>query len=148
DSERLKDERAQRQARAAVALIRLGHAHEVWPLLRHSADPRLRSFLVNWLNPLGADPRVLAAELDRLNVRRGSPDPAGDVRRGSPDPAVGPTEGLQSGEPRGDQRSPPWQGQETLSQQQATPRKMESILFHPETSARRALILALGTYGT
>ena len=25
---------------------------------------------------------------------------------------------------------------------------MDSILFHPETSMRRALILALGTYGT
>src|SRR5208282_5046275 len=27
-------------------------------------------------------------------------------------------------------------------------RKMDAILFHPETSIRRALILALGTYGT
>ena len=26
--------------------------------------------------------------------------------------------------------------------------KMDAILFHPETSMRRALILALGTYGT
>ena len=25
---------------------------------------------------------------------------------------------------------------------------MEAVLFHPETSIRRALILALGTYGT
>ena len=57
DSEQAKDELAERQARAAVALVRLGHADEVWPLLRHSADPRLRSFIVNWLNPLGADPK-------------------------------------------------------------------------------------------
>jgi tetratricopeptide (TPR) repeat protein len=68
-----KDALAQRQARAAAALIRLGHAGEVWPLLRHSADPRLRSFIVNWLNPLGADPKTLAAELARLDS---SPRPA------------------------------------------------------------------------
>jgi hypothetical protein len=76
DSEPAKDALAERQARAAVALIRLGHAEEVWPLLRHSADPRLRSFLVNWLNPLGADPRILAAELVRrrsLESTRGRP---------------------------------------------------------------------------
>ena len=55
-SEPAKDELAERQARAAVALVRLGHPGDVWPLLRHSADPRLRSFIVNWLHPLGADP--------------------------------------------------------------------------------------------
>ena len=64
-SEEAKDRLAQRQARAAIALVRLGHADEVWPLLRHSADPRLRSFIVNWLNPLGADPKAIVAELDR-----------------------------------------------------------------------------------
>jgi hypothetical protein len=67
DVERKKDVLAERQARAAVALIRLGKAEEIWPLMRHSADPRLRSFLVNWLRPLGADPRTLAAELNRLD---------------------------------------------------------------------------------
>ena len=95
---------AERQARAAVALIRLGKAEEVWPLMRHSADPRLRSFLVNWLRPLGADPRTLATELNRL-------DP-----KSQPMPA---------------------QGQQV----------MDVILFHPQTSMRRALILALGQYG-
>ena len=83
----------------------MGKAEEVWSLLRHSADPRLRSFIVNWLNPLGADPKLIAAELDRI------------------DPNAKPT---------------PAQGQQ----------KMDAILFHPETSMRRALILALGTYGT
>jgi formylglycine-generating enzyme required for sulfatase activity len=100
-----RDRLAERQARAAVALIRLGKAEAVWPLLRHSADPRLRSFLINWLNPLGADPKPLAAELDRL------------------DPEARPT---------------PAPGQQT----------MDAILFQPETSIRRALILTLGTYGT
>jgi formylglycine-generating enzyme required for sulfatase activity len=100
-SEEVKDGLAMRQARAAIALVRLGRADAVWPLLRHSADPRVRSFIVNWLNPLGADPTAIVAALDRLN------SPA--TRHASP----------------------------------ATP----EILFHPDTSVRRALILALGTYG-
>ncbi len=104
-SEQLKDQLAERQARAAIALIRMGKAEAVWPLLHHSADPRLRSFIVNWLKPLQADPNTLAAELDRLP------------------PTAKPT---------------PAQGQQL----------MDAILFHPETSQRRALILALGTYGT
>ena len=77
----------------------MGKAEEVWPLLRHSADPRLRSFIVNWLSPLGADPKTLAAELDRLPANA-PPTPA--------------------------------EGQQL----------MDAILFHPETSQRRALILA------
>ena len=68
-------------------------------------DPRLRSFIVNWLNPLGADPQVIAAALEHI------------------DPGVQPT----PVEP---------------------PKAMDAILFHPETSMRRALILALGSYGT
>ncbi len=65
--EELKDRLAERQARAAVALVRMGKAEEAWSHLRHSADPRLRSFIINWLSPLGADPKPIAAELDRLN---------------------------------------------------------------------------------
>ncbi len=99
-----RDRLAERQARAAVALVRMGDAVRVWPLLRHGPDPRLRSFIVNWLNPLGADPKLTAAELDRLD------SPA--------------------------KRHPP-----------LATREMDAILFHPETSVRRALILALGTYG-
>ena len=63
-TEETKDRLAERQARAAVALVRMGKAEELWALLRHSADPRLRSFIVNWLNPLGADP-----EADRRRAR-------------------------------------------------------------------------------
>src|SRR5262249_16877607 len=110
--EEVKDRLAERQARAAAALVRLGHADEVWPLLRHRADPRLRSFIVNWLSPLGADPRTVATTLHGLGS---SPRPA---QRG-----VG---GRRPGEGS----------------------SMDAILFHPQTSIRRALILALGTYGT
>ena len=68
--EHVKDRLAERQARAAIALVRMGKAEEVWSLLRHSADPRLRSFIINWLNPLGADPTLIAAELDRIDSKR------------------------------------------------------------------------------
>ena len=104
-SEIVKDLQAEREARAAITLLRMGKAGEIIPLLRHSADPRLRSFIVNWLHLLGADPKILADELDRI------------------DPSIKPT----PAEP---------------------PKAMDAILFHPETSMRRALILALGTYGT
>jgi len=104
-TEETRDRLAERQARAAVALLRMGRAGEIMHLLRHSADPRLRSFIVNWLNPLGAVPKLIVAELDRI------------------DPNARPT---------------PAQGQQL----------MDIVLFQPETSQRRALILALGTYGT
>ena len=74
----------------------------------------LRSFIVNWLNPLGADPRAVAAELDRLDS---SPRPASGPESDWPGDAPGAADA------------------------------MDAILFHPETSQRRALILALGTYG-
>ena len=62
-------------------------------------------FIVNWLNPLGSDSKLIAADLNRIDASA------------KPTPAPG---------------------------QQLT----DAILFHPETSERRALILALGTYGT
>jgi formylglycine-generating enzyme required for sulfatase activity len=62
------DARAQRRARAAVALIRLGHAEQAWGLLVHSTDPSARSYLVNWLRPLGADPRTLTAKLSGMGT--------------------------------------------------------------------------------
>ncbi len=116
-SEQRKDALAERQTRAAVALIRLGHADLVWHLLQHSADPRLRSFIVNWLNPLGADPKTLATEFVRLD------SPHRPAERG--EGGRGPGEG---------------------SSAPSATRKMDEIFFHPETSTRRALILSLGTY--
>jgi formylglycine-generating enzyme required for sulfatase activity len=98
-----KDRLAERQARAAVALVRMGKADAVWPFLQHSADPRLRSFIVNWLNPLGADANSIVAEFSR---------PDSLATRHSP----------------------------------LAPRTMNDVLFHPEVSKRRALVLALGTY--
>ena len=124
--EQVKDRLAERQARAAVALVRMGKAEEVLLKLVHSPDPRLRSFIINWLNPLGADPTIVAAELER-SVRSDSPasgrGPAGTRRV-----AALPTAGLPSATPQ--------------------PQLMDAILFDPDSSIRRALILAVGTYGT
>jgi formylglycine-generating enzyme required for sulfatase activity len=56
---------AKRQAAAAVALYRLGQPEAVWPLLQCSPEPRLRSFLIQQLPALGADPGALIAQLNR-----------------------------------------------------------------------------------
>jgi formylglycine-generating enzyme required for sulfatase activity len=122
-TEEARDRLAERQARAAVALVRMGKLAEVMPLLRHSADPRLRSFIINWLGPLGVDPTVVASELDRL--------PRGGWGGGLPTPRSGATGASRT------QPQPPSPGQPF----------MDAVLFRPETSERRALILAVGTYG-
>ena len=98
-----QDQLAQRQARAAVALVRLGQGEKVWNLLRHSPDPSVRSYIVNWLKPLGAGPEALMTKLEGL----------------AHDPVSIPKDGKS---------------------------RMDAILFHRETSDRRALILALGRY--
>jgi formylglycine-generating enzyme required for sulfatase activity len=68
-----KERAAKRQANAAVALVRLGRAERVWPLLRHTPDPRLRSYLVHRLGPMGASAGAILARLEteeNLSVRR------------------------------------------------------------------------------
>jgi formylglycine-generating enzyme required for sulfatase activity len=61
--EEVKDRLAKRQANAAVALLRLGQAEDVWPLLRHRPDPSLRTYLIHRFAPLGASPRDLVRRL-------------------------------------------------------------------------------------
>jgi formylglycine-generating enzyme required for sulfatase activity len=51
---------AQRKARAAIALLRLGQAEKVWPLLQNSEDETARSYLIHWSRPMGVDPRGFA----------------------------------------------------------------------------------------
>ena len=68
-----KEALAKRQANAAVALLRLGRPEAVWPLLRHSSDPRARSYLIHRIGPLGADAGALIHRLDDepdLTIRR------------------------------------------------------------------------------
>ena len=103
-----KDKRAQRKARAAIALGRLGHAEEIWPLFRHSPDPSVRSYLVNYVEPLGFDPRAIAERLTKTET--GSPN------------------------------------EESIVGQHGQASPVEARVFDPETSVRRALILALGHY--
>ena len=102
-SEEEKDQRAARQARAAVALLRLRRPEAVWSLLQLKDDPRLRSFIINWLSPLGADPNVIATEFNRADS--------------SARPAVIPG-----------------------------PERMKDVLLDRQTSIRRAMIQALGTF--
>jgi len=145
-SEPAKDDLAERQARAAVSLVRLGHAGDVWPLFRHCADPRLRSFILNWLRPLGADPKTIAAALDspEFSARPAERGGGGRSRRSA---EGGAGEGSSRPGPAGTEAvgriaNPSYGPGEGSSSQ-----LMDAILYHPETSIRRALILALGTYG-
>jgi formylglycine-generating enzyme required for sulfatase activity len=62
-----------RKAQVAVALLQIGHGEPVWPLLKHSADPTLRTYLIHRLSPLGADPAALIGRLEEepdASVRR------------------------------------------------------------------------------
>src|SRR5207253_10605042 len=64
---------AKRQANAAVALLRMNQPAKVWPLLKHSPDPRVRSYLIHRLGPMGADAGAIVRELHMesdLTIRR------------------------------------------------------------------------------
>jgi formylglycine-generating enzyme required for sulfatase activity/tRNA A-37 threonylcarbamoyl transferase component Bud32 len=60
---RFDEARARRQGRIAAALVVLGRAEAVWPLLRHDEDPSLRTEILHDLAPYGASPRAV---VDRL----------------------------------------------------------------------------------
>ena len=62
--EESKEALAKRQANAAVALLKMNHADKVWPLLKHSPDPRARTCLIHRFAPLGADVTALVRRLD------------------------------------------------------------------------------------
>jgi eukaryotic-like serine/threonine-protein kinase len=68
-----KEKLAKRQANAAAALLRLNVPDKVWPLLQHSPDPRVRSYLIHRFSPLGADASALVKRLDEepdVTIRR------------------------------------------------------------------------------
>jgi formylglycine-generating enzyme required for sulfatase activity len=62
-SEDAKDGLASRQANCAIALLLLDKPEKVWPLLRHSPEPMLRGHLLDRIQPMGVDPRLLAGRL-------------------------------------------------------------------------------------
>jgi serine/threonine protein kinase/formylglycine-generating enzyme required for sulfatase activity/tetratricopeptide (TPR) repeat protein len=140
-----KDRLAKRQARAAIALMRIGKVEAIWPLLRHSPDPRLRSFIINLLNPLGADSAIIAAEFSRSSgTGPGS---------GSLDPAHG-TDSRSSATPSSTTEPTGTSVRRLVKPVDLAPAKgglattggMDSMLFDPATSTRRTLIQALGSY--
>jgi formylglycine-generating enzyme required for sulfatase activity len=63
-TEEAQDELAKRQANAAVALLRMNHSSPCWALLKQSPDPRLRSYLIQRLSPLGADAETILKQFD------------------------------------------------------------------------------------
>jgi serine/threonine protein kinase/formylglycine-generating enzyme required for sulfatase activity len=68
-----KDKLAKRQANAAVALLRMKQPEKVWPLLKHSPDPRVRSYLIHRLGPLGGDAGAISGRLEEeseITIRR------------------------------------------------------------------------------
>jgi eukaryotic-like serine/threonine-protein kinase len=80
-SEDQKEVLAKRQANAAVALLRLGAPQNVWPLFKPSPDPRVRSYVIHLLSPLGADPQQITGQFAILGRAadlplRGSSRPA------------------------------------------------------------------------
>ena len=118
-SEQAKDQLAERQARAAVALIHMGKAGVVWPLLRTRRSPA-EELYHQLAEPPRADPGMVAAEFARFSAGAKA---VGRIANPSDEPDGG------------------------LSVHHS-PDRMDTILFHPENSIRRALILALGTYNT
>lgn len=63
-SDESREKLAKRQANAAVALLRVNQPTKVWPLLQHSSDPRVRSYLIHRLGPLGADAKAILSRFD------------------------------------------------------------------------------------
>jgi formylglycine-generating enzyme required for sulfatase activity len=59
-----RDALAKQQAEAATALLRLGQTELVWPLLRHSPDPSLRSYLVRDLGRSEVSPDAIIRRLE------------------------------------------------------------------------------------
>jgi formylglycine-generating enzyme required for sulfatase activity len=74
-SDEKREKLAKRQTSAAVALLRMGQPGKVWPLLKRTPpdDPRVRSYLIHSLSPLGADAGAIIKRLDEepdITIRR------------------------------------------------------------------------------
>jgi hypothetical protein len=64
---------ARRQANLGVALLVMGRGESVWPLLKFTADPTRRSYLIDRLGPGGVEAPVLGERLDaqtEVSIRR------------------------------------------------------------------------------
>lgn len=58
-----RDALAKRQAAAAISLMRMGQPAAVWPLLRHSPDPTLRSYLIRDIGASNVPADLIARRL-------------------------------------------------------------------------------------
>jgi hypothetical protein len=64
---------ASRNANLAIALVMLSEGDQVWPLLRQSRDPSVRSYIIDRASTLGVDPSRVSRRLDEegdVSVRR------------------------------------------------------------------------------
>src|SRR5262249_11346673 len=64
---------AQRQANAALALLKLDRPEKAWTVLKHSPNPRARSYLIHRLYPFGVESVALIKRLDEepdVTIRR------------------------------------------------------------------------------
>jgi serine/threonine protein kinase/formylglycine-generating enzyme required for sulfatase activity len=68
-----KERLAKRQANAAAALVRMDRPAKVWPMLQHSVDPRVRSYLIHRLGPMGIEAHTIIQRLHEesdVTIRR------------------------------------------------------------------------------
>lgn len=71
--QQVRDTHWQRQSLAAVTLVQLGFADEVWSLLEFTPDPSLRSYVIHHLGKLRTDHNTLASRLQidsEVSIRR------------------------------------------------------------------------------
>jgi len=60
-----KEALAIRRANAAIMLLRMDAPGQTWPLLKHSPDPRVRSYLIHWLSSRGGNPKTVIARYEQ-----------------------------------------------------------------------------------
>src|SRR5262249_16209601 len=68
-----KEKLAKRQANAAAVLLKMGKPEKVWPLLKHSPDPRTRTYLIHRFGPLAVDAKAIVMRLEEepdVTIRR------------------------------------------------------------------------------
>jgi serine/threonine protein kinase/formylglycine-generating enzyme required for sulfatase activity len=72
-SDERRERLARRQANAAAALVKMNHPAQAWPVLKHSPDPRARSYLIHRLYPMGVIAGAIVKRLDEepdVTIRR------------------------------------------------------------------------------
>ncbi|HBI43180.1 MAG TPA: serine/threonine protein kinase [Planctomycetales bacterium] len=74
-SDEKREKLAKRQANAAAALLKMNQPEKVWPLLKRTPpdDPRVRSYVIHCLYPLGVDAGAILKRLEEepnVTIRR------------------------------------------------------------------------------